>query len=397
MVSTTIAATQKIESDSRRWRLILTDQNGETLDSSDGTVISMNHTIEASSDTFTIGEIFTQNINIELRRAIDQDPNITFDYEANSAIRIAYGLRDAPGLIHMGTFRVKKVEKVRDRIRLNLKDYLINELSDTYTASTFPSYPVPILDVMQDICSEYMPINYYEPLYILDEQHEGEYCLAYDNADSIIYVLSDEATDSVGTPITLSQTEIQYLSGKKVSEALSICAGILGCSLVKGRDNTLECIRPSRVPVEITSSRSAAPDFSGKEQKIVGTICKRNDDVYSAKEFKKWLKDSQQNELPGIYTEFENPLMNVSNARFAEITKDYRGWLMRPATINHMLGDPRLDPLDIVGYEDVYDEMYGASGNYQMPLMSLSYTFDGGLSCTLLSAANYSYKEENNG
>lgn len=397
MVSTTIAATQKIESDSRRWRLILTDQNGETLDSSDGTVISMNHTIEASSDTFTIGEIFTQNINIELRRAIDQDPNITFEYEANAAIRIAYGLRDAPGLIHMGTFRVKKVEKVRDRIRLNLKDYLINELSDTYTASTFPSYPVPILDVMQDICSEYMPINYYEPLYILDDEHEGEYCLAYDNADSIIYVLSDEATDSGGDPITLSQTEIQYLSGKKVSEALSICAGLLGCSLVKGRDNTLECIRPSRVPVEITSSRSAAPDFSGKEQQIVGTICKRNDDVYSEKNFRKWLKDSQQNELPGIYTEFENPLMNVSDARFAEITKDYRGWLMRPATINHMLGDPRLDPLDIVGYEDIYDEMYEESGSYQMPLMSLSYTFDGGLSCTLRSTANYSYKEENNG
>jgi hypothetical protein len=111
VVSTTIAATQKIESDSRRWRLILTDHNGETLDSADGTVISMNHTIEASSDTFTIGEIFTQNINIELRRAIDQDPNITFDYEANSAIRIAYGLRDAPGLIHMGTFRVKKSKR----------------------------------------------------------------------------------------------------------------------------------------------------------------------------------------------------------------------------------------------------------------------------------------------
>ena len=395
MVSTTIAATQKIESDSRRWRLILTDQNGETLDSSDGTVISMNHTIEASSDTFTIGEIFTQNINIELRRAIDQDPNISFDYEANTAIRIAYGLRDAPGLIHMGTFRVKKVEKVRDRIRLNLKDYLINELSDTYTASTFPSYPVPILDVMQDICSEYMPINYYEPLYILDDEHEGEYCLAYDKADSIIYVLSDVPRYKNGNRVVLTQAEIEYLSGKKVSEALSICAGMLGCSLVKGRDNTLKCIRPSRVPIEITSSRSAAPDFSGKEQQMVGVICKRSDDVHSADKFKDWREDSQHQELPGIYIEFENPLMNET--LFKEITQDYLDWFMRPATINCMLGDPRLDPLDIVGFEDVYDEMYETSGNYQMPIMSLSYTFDGGLSCTLLSTANYSYKEDNNG
>lgn len=396
MVGTTAAATQEIESDSRRWNLILTDQRGHKLESADGNVISMSHSIEASTDEFTIGEIFTQNINIELRRAIDQDETIIFDYDQNSAIKIAYGLRDAPGLIHMGTFRVKTVEKVRDRIRLNLKDYFINELSDTYTPSSSLPDPAPILDVMQDICSEYLPVHVYEYLHILDDEREGEYVIAYDRAWSPLFVRSTAPTDDHGTPITLSQTEVQYLSGKKVSDALRICAGILGVSLVKGRDNSLTCVRPSRVPVTITSSRAADPDFSGKEQKIIGVVCKLNDDVYSADTFEYWEEDEQHQPLEeGIYIEYENPFMKdtIYDLWFSSAIFGYTSWYMRPATINHMLGDPRLDPLDVVRYEDIYEDGYERSGTFQMPIMSMDYTFDGGLSCTLRTTAKYKYAQ----
>ena len=394
MVETTAAATQEIESDSRRWNLILTDQRGHKLESADGNVISMSHTIEASTDEFTIGEIFTQNINIELRRAIDQDESITFDYDQNSAIEIAYGLRDAPGLIHMGTFRVKTVEKVRGRIRLNLKDYFINELSDTYTASSSLTYPAPILDVMQDICSEYLPVHLYEPLLILDDDHEGEYVQAYDRASSPLYVRSNSPTDEDGNPIELSQTDVQYLSDKKVSDALRICAGILGVSLVKGRDNSLTCVRPSKVPVTITSSRAADPDFSGKEQMIIGVLCHRNDDVYSEYTFSSWLGDPPLEE--GIYIDYENPLMQYElnvKSWFGAAVMGYEGWYMRPATVEHMLGDPRLDPFDIVKYEDLYEDDYEQSGTFQLPIMSMSYTFDGGLSCTLRATAKYKYAQ----
>ena len=391
MVGTTAAATQEIESDSRRWNLILTDQRGHKLESADGNVISMSHTIEASSDEFTIGEIFTQNINIELRRTIDQDETIIFDYDQNSAIKIAYGLRDAPGLIHMGTFRVKTVEKVRDRIRLNLKDYFINELSDTYTPSSSLPDPAPILDVMQDICSEYIPVHLYEPLFILDNEHEGEYVIARDRAGSTLYVRSDAPADSEGIPIELEQTEVAALSGKKVSEALSICAGLLGVSLVKGRDNSLTCVRPSKIPLTITSSRAADPDFSGKEQMIIGVICKRNDNDDDP--FESWLEDTQGNPLEeGIIIEFVNPLMKNEEGGylwFEAAISGYEGWYMRPATINHILGDPRLDPLDVVRYEDLYEDDYERSGTFQLPIMSMSYTFDGGLSCTLRATAKY--------
>ena len=394
MVGTTIAATQKIESDSRHWNLILTDQRGHRLESADGAVISMNHAIEASSDVLTIGDIYTQNVNIELRRSIDKDGTV-FDYEANTAISIAYSLRDVPGIIHMGTFRVKRVEKVRDRIRLNLKDYFINELSDTYTPSSLLTYPAPILDVMQDICGG-LSVHLYEPLYILDDDNEGEYTPAYDKAGSQLYVRSDEPVDSVGDPIELTQSEVAVLSGKKVSEALSICAGLLGCSLVKGRDNSLTCVRPSSVPVTITSSRAADPDFSGKEHMMIGVVCK----VGEQNILESWLVDEQSEPLQeGIYIEFENPLMkNTEGAYWFSAAADgYVGKYMRPASVNHMLGDPRFDPLDVVRYEDLYEDGYESSGTFQMPIMSLDYSFDGGLSCTLRATAKYKHKEDDNG
>jgi hypothetical protein len=258
-------------------------------------------------------------------------------------------------------------------------------------------YPAPIIAVMQDICSQYLPVHLYEPLKILDDEHEGEYERAYDRVDSPLYVRSDAPADVEGNPIKLSQTEVQYLSGKKVSDALRICAGILGCSLVKGRDNSLTCVRPSKVPLTITSSRAADPDFSGKEQMIIGVLCHRNDDVYSEYTFSSWLGDPPLEE--GIYIDYEDPLMENSNNKswFEAAVMGYEGWYMRPATVEHMLGDPRLDPLDVVRYEDLYEDDYEQSGSFQMPIMSLSYNFDGGLSCTLRATAKYKYKEENNG
>ena len=151
MIATTIAAQRAIMSDSRRWNLILTDGRGNTLESKDGAVISMDHSIEPSSGVLTVGDIFTQNINIELRRSIDDD-GTKFDYSTNSEMKIAYSLLDAPGIIHMGSFRVKKVEKAKDRIRLQLKDYFYNELNEKYVPSSSLTYPAPIMDVMQDIC-----------------------------------------------------------------------------------------------------------------------------------------------------------------------------------------------------------------------------------------------------
>ena len=240
-------------------------------------------------------------------------------------------------------------------------------------------------------------MHLYEPLLILDDEHEGEYVIARDRAGSTLYVRSDAPADGEGNPITLSQTEVQYLSGKKVSDALRICAGILGVSLVKGRDNSLTCVRPSEVPVTITSSRAADPDFSGKEQMIIGVLCHRNDDVYTEYTFRSWLGDPPLEE--GIYIDYENPLMKYEDGYwwFGTAVNGYEGWYMRPATINHMLGDPRLDPLDVVGYEDIYEDDYERSGTFQLPIMSMSYTFDGGLSCTLRATAKYKYKEDNNG
>lgn len=375
MVGTTAAATQEIESDSRRWNLILTDQRGHKLESADGDVISMSLSIETTSGELTIGDIITKNVNIEIRRGIDND-GTQFDY--NSTINIGFGLRDAPGIIHMGTFQVKTATKAAERIRLNLKDLYIVELSDTYTPSSSLTYPAPVLTVMQDICSEYLPVHYFEPLYILDDTRPGEYIVAKDRAGSTLYVRSSTATRPNGNPITLTQQQVQQLSGKKVSEALSICAGLLGCMLVKGRDNSLECIRPSVVPYNIGPDRAGEPQFASEETTITQLACKVSDNSTL------YYPPDEPNSGSVLY--FENPFMEAN--RLSEIAQDYLELSFRPALIDHKLGDPRLDPLDIISYQSIYEK--DAQGNlktFSMPLMSFDYNFDGGLSCNLQSNA----------
>ena len=400
MVGTTIAAAQEIMSDSRRWNLILKDQHGNKLESANGDIISMSHTIETTNSTLTIGDIFTQNINVELRRGIDNDGTV-FDYDLNTAISIAYGLRDAPGIIRMGKFRVKTVEKAKDRIKLNLKDYFENELSNTYTPSSSLPDPAPLLDVMQDICTQLMPVHLYEPLYILDDDgSETEYTEAYDESWERLYVRTNAPTDSDGDPIELTLSVVEnVLGGKKVSEALSICAGLIGCSLVKGRDNSLTCVWPSVIPYTVGVDRAADPDFIGDEKAVVGIVCKRSSDDENP--YGVWVNDEHGEPMEGIVIEFENCLMTRSC--FDSATEDYLRWYwyVRPATINHILGDPRLDPMDIIAYESMYETDDNGLRAFGMPLMSLSYSFDGGLRCTLRSSVKYGkhedYEEENNG
>ena len=381
MIATTIAAQRAIMSDSRRWNLILTDGRGNTLESKDGAVISMDHSIEPSSGVLTVGDIFTQNINIELRRSIDDD-GTKFDYSTNSEMKIAYSLLDAPGIIHMGSFRVKKVEKAKDRIRLQLKDYFYNELNEKYVPSSSLTYPAPIMDVMQDICGV-MSVHLYEPLYLLPTNEDDVgYEPAFDKALSPIYVRTDHPKNIAGTEITVPHA----IQGKNVAQALGLCAGLLGCCVVKGRDNSIVCIRPSKVPYTISSDRAADPDFLDIERKIIKMVCNiQNSDPMVIQ-----IPDADD----GFKIETDNDLM-TSDA-FLYAFQDYLGWVMRPATIDHMLGDPRLDPMDIISYRSLYEESAEESGLYTMPLLSLNYHFDGGLSCTLRSDAEYVYEEENN-
>lgn len=381
MVGTTIAADQAIMTDCRRWNLILTDQNGNRIESANGDVISLSHTIETSSGTLTIGDIITQNINIELRRSIDID-GTQFDYDKNASIDITYGLRNAPGLIHMGRFRVNTVSKEMDRIKVNLKDFFFVDLNERYQFNPDMLFPAPVIDVIRDILGSYMPVYLYAPLKILKDNTMDEYIKSTDKAGTTLYVRDDYPHDEQGNIIVIRNGET--IAGKKRSEALRICAGLLGCMLVKGRDNAAVCVRPSRVPYTVNPDRAAEPQFSGDSVTIKRIECDIDDDT-------KLYSPLREPNKPYYMMTFDCPLSeDVTQSRLDEIANEYKDLSFRPAMIDHKLGDPRLDPLDIITYQSTYEKNnHGRLINYTMPLMYINYNFDGGLSCNLQSTAKF--------
>lgn len=362
MVDTTAEATREIVSDSRRWNLVVTDQHGKSLESANGDIVSMTHSIETTSGSLTIGDLITNNINLLLPR----DRASTIDIDRNAMLRIVFRLRNASGSVRVGKFVVNSVEKRQDRVNVNLKDivYLL-DLTDKYESNL--TYPAPLKKVLEELY--YWGVDFpYEKLYILKDGTQGEYDDAYDMADSRLYVKSD------GEDLVLTEP----LPAETISDALSMVASYAGCMLAQDRDGKLTAVRPSKTQYHIGLNRMMEPQMSGKST-IKRIECEIDDETvlvasgsatYSKRDHPDWLTMSMS-----------CPIMTPS--RLDEIAQDWLGYGYTAALIDHRLADPRLDPLDIITFDSLYEE-----GEHSMPLMSMSYNFDGGLSCNLQSTAD---------
>lgn len=363
MVETTAEATREIVSDSRRWNLVVTDQHGKSLESANGDIISMTHSIETTSGSLTIGDLVTNNINL----LIPRDRAGTIDIDRNAVLRIVFRLRNASGSVRVGKFVVNSVEKRQDRININLKDlvYLL-DLTDKYESNL--TYPATLKEVLEELY--YWGVDFpYEKLYILKDGTQGEYDDAYDMADSRLYVKSD------GEDLVLTKP----LPAETISDALSMVASYAGCMLAQDRDGKLTAVRPSKTQYHIGLNRMMEPQFSGDS--IIKRIeCEIDDEtvlVASGSASEEGIKKNPEWRTMS----FANPAMTQS--RLDEIAQDWLGYGYTAALIDHRLADPRLDPLDIITFDSLYEE-----GEHSMPLMSMSYNFDGGLSCNLQSTAD---------
>lgn len=363
MIDTSLAAAQAIESESRRWNLILTDEDNHVLESESGDIVSMTHSIETSENGIVIGDLITQNVNIVLRR---RNYSGKFNLDPGTTFYMTYMLHGRPGSVPMGKFTIISATKEKTQIKINAKDFFSSlDLTGEYSPDPERLFPAPIEDVIRDICSDLgIKINIYEPLMILTDLTTDEYEKTYDAAASQLFVLSYDSS-----PYTITAP-----SEKTIGEALRACAAYMGVMLAQDRNGDLTCVRPSKVPVEISPSRAADPDFSVERVKITKLECKVDDNTTLTAEV-----SSQQEKDRTI--KFSCSIM--TQAQLNQIFGYYKNLSYYPALIDYKLGDPRIDILDIIKYSSTYE-----SGTYSMPIMSMNYNFDGGLSCTLQSTAS---------
>lgn len=122
---------------------------------------------------------------------------------------------------------------------------------------------------------------------------------------------------------------------------------------------------------KVLKSRSAEPEVERNVIKIDGIRCAIDDDPNHD------LSAGQTGSGKRVIS-FSNPYMTQSILDAAN-TK-YVGLIYKPLSAKYILGDPRLELLDIVNVEGGKQ-----NASWTVPLTSLTYSYDGGLSCTLVS------------
>lgn len=119
----------------------------------------------------------------------------------------------------------------------------------------------------------------------------------------------------------------------------------------------------------VSKSRSAEPEVERNEIAVTDITCVKSETTEYA------THNQAQKERRIIFT---NPYM--TQAIFNTIAAKYVGLTYKPLSAKYILGDPRLELLDIVSVEGGKQ-----NASWTVPLTSLTYSYDGGLSCTLVS------------
>ena len=121
----------------------------------------------------------------------------------------------------------------------------------------------------------------------------------------------------------------------------------------------------------VSKSRSAEPEVERNVIKIDGIRCAIDDDPNHD------LTAGQTGSGKRVIS-FSNPYMtqDVLNGSYTK----YVGLTYKPLSAKYILGDPRLELLDIVKVEGGKQ-----NASWTVPLTSLTYSYDGGLSCNLVS------------
>lgn len=349
---------QAIEADNRWWNAVMRDSSGNELSSKNGDIVSISHSISSSGEDLIIGGIITQNINIELKR----DDSRPYNLSQGATFFLSYYVNDLPEEIPMGKYQIISCVTQSNRVRITAKDFFYG-IDRPYESDL--TYPTTLKQVIREICndigiSEGVP---YEKLYFRKQGTESEYEDAFDANNERIYVkvISDQL---------IVQEPIQ---GQTLKEAISILAGNYGMMAMQDRSGALTFVAPSKVKYTVPTSRALEPESSWNTVTISGIACTVDNDTV--------LVSEDTTIKPRRILSFSNPTLTQNN--IDDMSTLYIGLSYTPAKISHKLADPRLDVMDIISYQSFYNGQI-----YSMPIMSIAYSFDGGLSSNLQSTAS---------
>lgn len=274
----------------------------------------------------------------------------SFSYLASQKIGDLTSLGEIIGgeVIPIGTFTCVKHEKRGDISQPEMYDRLYFSDSEYVPGVDLPASSQAIEN---DICSQIGCENgndYSETSYLTDSSGKNLF-------EKNGLRLKTESFEFTVTEIPRGCTKRQMLS------YIAAVCGQFGYI-----DRNGEYIRKqygSRV-CELTKNSIDEPTISQKSNRIIGIVCKSGEQTFT-------LGSSDKSR--GRVLEFENPYMTES--LFKSLFVKVKNFEWYTAQIKQRIGDPRIDPGDVVGF-----------GNCNIPVTNLKLEFGGGLSADISAA-----------
>lgn len=330
-----------IMSDSRTFRAVMEFADGTEL--SDGIAKITTQASTANKDIIA-GDTVSQSITAEVT-------GLTADISGKTFVLYFYAVNLfselEEELIPFGRYKVTSCKQNGEKWTVEAHDGFYKS-DDTYTSSL--SFPTTTDDVELEICNKLgiLPPRY-DYSQLCDE--DGEPILTADGQE--IYV-RDSAPIKIDAPLE----ECTY------REMLSYCASLDGgkCAMLD-REGHLIHKAWTDIDYTVTAGRADEPETDQNDITITQIICQTGESNVTI------------TALPTRAMTFTNPYM--TQKLLAKAASNYLMKPYRPLSIYHRLGDPRLDILDVVTVQK-------ADGtSYRVPLMSMSYSYDGGLSANI--------------
>lgn len=242
--------------------------------------------------------------------------------------------------IPMGQFRVSKCKSKANGYTISAGDFLA-EADKTYVSKL--DYPASTKQVEEEICNE------------LGIQNVTRNNYRYITIDSKVYVTADGEDYILYDYLSYINEPPQKTTMRQM---LGYIASLRGCFAVANRLGNLKYSWYEDNGYVLSPNRIDDPELEENDIIITRIACQvsENKTLYSGRY--------------GRTMTITNPYMTQQMLNI--IAADILPFRYRPASVLQRMGDPRIDVWDIVH-----------CGNCLIPVMNLSYSFDGGLSAEI--------------
>lgn len=329
------------------------DETNSNIPVEQDNILSLNLHYAGASDDYPLGTAYSNYIDVELW---DIGTNVILTGK-EMYVFVGYEVNGSVEWINAGTFFPEKPSR-------------------SGQVTSFTAY-----DRMKTLTNAYVPAFLFESssITISEGLIKVSEHLGFDLHELPSDLMNQKVDISLFTSMSSSDDDDEtVIKGVSANAFIANLAGAAGYNALFNRNDELQLYRFTKAynsvgnQYEITDDSTDAPSV-GESDHIIQYVSCNNDNT-------EIVSPQEGSFETGI--SINNPLISTQahlDSIFIAISEAGEPFAYRVASFKHLTGDITLECFDIVKYTDL-------NGNsYQLPLMSLTFAYDGGLVCNIAS------------